>query len=162
MLVASALPYNNTRGFPRASASLRPRLSQGSTALRQAGPGSQWGPGYSWPAQQQELLATLPIADVWGIGQRWGRYLSAEGIDTALQLRDAPQGWVRRKLSVVGLRTSMEASWLPLSHPELQPLPRKSMVVSRPLGNLVCSLQELQEATPLSAAKAAQKLRRRD
>jgi len=111
-------------------------------------------------AQQQELLAALPIADVWGIGQRWGRYLSAEGIDTALKLRDASQGWVRQKLSVVGLRTSMELRGCPCLHLELQALPYKSMVLSRSFGQPVLSLQELQEAIAAFTAKAAHKLRR--
>jgi len=110
--------------------------------------------------QQQELLAALPITDVWGIGQRWGRFLSAEGIDTALKLRDAPQGWVRQKLSVVGLRTSMELRGCPCLHLEMQALPRKSLVVSRSFGQPVLSLQELQEAVATFTAKAAQKLRR--
>lgn len=111
-------------------------------------------------AQQQELLAAVPISDVWGIGQRWGRYLSAEGIDTALKLRDAPQGWVRQKLSVVGLRTSLELRGCHCLHLKLQAPPRKSMVVSRSLGLPVCRLQELQEAIATFTSKAAHKLRR--
>ncbi|HEY9845429.1 MAG TPA: Y-family DNA polymerase, partial [Candidatus Caenarcaniphilales bacterium] len=110
-------------------------------------------------AQQQELLAALPIADVWGIGQRWGRFLSAEGIETALKLRDAPQSWVRQKLSVVGLRTSLELRGCPCLHLELQAPPRKSMMVSRSFGQPVRSLQELQEAIATFTAKAAHKLR---
>lgn len=43
-----------------------------------------------WP-KQQGLLATLLGAEVWGIGHRWGKFLIAEGIDTALKLRDASQ-----------------------------------------------------------------------
>lgn len=111
-------------------------------------------------AQQQELLAALAIADVWGIGQRWGRFLSAEGIDTALKLRDAPQGWVRQKLSVVGLRTSLELRGYSCLHLQLQAPSRKSMIVSRSFGQPVYSLGELQEAIATFTAKAAHKLRR--
>ncbi|WP_317112211.1 hypothetical protein [Chroococcidiopsis sp. SAG 2025] len=40
--------------------------------------------------RQLELLAALPVVDVWGIGSCWGQMLTAEGIDTALKLREQP------------------------------------------------------------------------
>lgn len=111
-------------------------------------------------AQQEELLAALPITEVWGIGRRWGKYLIAQGIDTALKLRDAPEEWLRQKLSVVALRTSLELrgqSCLPL---ELEPRPRKTLVISRSFGQPVCDRRELQEAISTFTARATRKLRR--
>lgn len=84
-------------------------------------------------AQQQELLATLSVLDVWGIGSRWGQMLANEGIDTALKLREMPDWLVRKWMGVVGLRTVFELrgwSCLPL---ELHPRQRKSLMISRPL-----------------------------
>ncbi len=110
--------------------------------------------------QQEELLASLAIADVWGIGQRWGRFLTAEGIDTALKLRNARDAWVRQKLTVVGLRTCLELRGYSCLHLELKAPTRKSMMVSRSFGQPVRSLDELKEAIATFTAKAALKLRR--
>ncbi|OWY64089.1 hypothetical protein B7486_49260 [cyanobacterium TDX16] len=110
--------------------------------------------------RQLELLAALPVLDVWGIGSRWGQMLTAEGIDTALKLREQPNWWVRTRMGVVGLRTVFElrgSSCLPL---ELLPRRRKSMMVSRTFGRATRSRHELEEAVATFTAKAAQKLRR--
>lgn len=111
-------------------------------------------------AQQQELLATLSVLDVWGVGSQWGKMLLAEGIDTALKLRDLPDWWVRKRMGVVGLRTVFELrgwSCLPL---ELVPRRRKSLMVSRTFGRSVCNKRELEEAIASFTARAAYKLRR--
>ncbi len=110
--------------------------------------------------QQEELLAALPVTDVWGIGRRWGKFLIVEGIDTALKLRDAPEGWLRQKLSVVALRTALELRGLSCLPLELEAQPRKSLIISRSFGQPVCDRRELQEALSTFTARAAQKLRR--
>jgi DNA polymerase V len=109
---------------------------------------------------QEELLAILPVTDVWGIGRRWGKFLIAEGIDTALKLRDARVEWVRQKLSVVGSRTVLELRGLSCLPLELEPRPRKSMVISRSFGRPVCNRIELEQALSTFTARAARKLRR--
>lgn len=111
-------------------------------------------------SQQEELLAALPVTEVWGIGRRWGKFLIAQGIDTALKLRDAPDGWLRQKLSVVALRTSIELRGQSCLTLELEPRPRKSLVISRSFGQPVCDRHELQEAISTFTARAACKLRR--
>ncbi|MDZ4878992.1 MAG: Protein UmuC [Chroococcidiopsis cubana SAG 39.79] len=110
--------------------------------------------------RQLELLAALPVVDVWGIGSRWGQMLRDEGIDTALKLREQPDWWVRMRMGVVGLRTVFElrgSNCLPL---ELYPRRRKSMMVSRTFGRATRSRQELEEAIATFTASSARKLRR--
>lgn len=111
-------------------------------------------------AQQQELLAVLPVVDVWGVGSRWGQMLANEGIDTALKLREMPDWLVRKLMGVVGLRTVFELrgwSCLPL---ELHPRQRKSLMISRTFGRSVWDKRELEEAIATFTARAAYKLRR--
>lgn len=112
------------------------------------------------PEQQKKLLAAMPITEVWGIGRRWGKFLIAEGIDTALKLREARQGWLRQKLSVVAVRTSLELGGLSCLPLELEPRPRKSLVISRSFGQPVRDRCELEEALSTFTARAAHKLRR--
>ena len=79
-------------------------------------------------------LAATEIGDVWGIGRRWAGMLKGRGIMTARDLRDAEDGWVRRKMGVVGLRTVRELrgeSCLPL---ELAAPAKQSICCSRSFG----------------------------
>ena len=60
-----------------------------------------------------DVLAQLPVAEVWGIGRRQARTLWAAGITTAAALRDADDQWLRRALTVTGWRTALELRGLP-------------------------------------------------
>lgn len=67
---------------------------------------------------QQEFVAAVAEAlYVWGIGRQSSHKLKMWGILTALDLRNADDVWLRKKLTVIGLRTAMELrgiSCLPL------------------------------------------------
>ncbi|MBC8122132.1 MAG: Y-family DNA polymerase [Gemmatimonadaceae bacterium] len=110
--------------------------------------------------RQREALARLSVEDVWGVGSRWAEKLRAVGIETALQLRDADERWVKARLSVVGLRTVLELRGIPCL--PLQPVAprRKQVCVSRSFGRSVHSREELGEAVATFAAMAVRKLRR--
>lgn len=86
--------------------------------------------------------------------------LIAEGIDTALKLRELPDWLVRKWMGVMGLRTVFELrgwSCLPL---DLYPRQRRSLMVSRTFGRSVLNKRELEEAVATFTARAAYKLRR--
>jgi len=108
------------------------------------------------------LLATIEVGDVWGIGRRQTQKLFACGISTALDLKNGNDTWLRKHLTVTGLRTAMELrgiSCLPL---EESPPPRKSVTSSRSFGQPVTDLAWLREALSSYIAIAAQKLRVED
>ena len=105
------------------------------------------------------LLDTVPVGDIWGVGPAYRRRLEQEGVRTARALRDLPDVWVRRHLTVVGLRTVWELrgiSCLPL---ELLPPTRKGITRSRSFGEPVEALGGLQEAVACYISRAAEKLR---
>jgi DNA polymerase V len=109
---------------------------------------------------QEQVLASIAIEDVWGIGPRWSKRLRQQGIASALALRHADKAWIRQQMGVIGVRIVWELqgySCLPL---ELNPKPRKSVVVSRSFGTPVESLKELKEAVATFTARAAYKLRK--
>jgi len=61
------------------------------------------------PQRYQEIaLERLPVDEVWGVGRRYAAMLNSFGITTALGLRDAEDEWIRKRMSVVGLRTVHE------------------------------------------------------
>lgn len=107
----------------------------------------------------KERLAMAGAGDVWGVGERYRLLLERYGIRTALELRDAPDRWVRRNMTVTGLRTVWELRGVPCLPLEELPAPKKGIVSSRSFGRPVESLEELREAVASYTARAAEKLR---
>jgi DNA polymerase V len=108
----------------------------------------------------EPILATLPATAVWGIGSQSGKALAANGIDTALQLRDADRFWIRKRLGVVGLRTVLELQGISCLPLEQCPPARRSICVSRSFGKPVRSVSAFKEAVATFTAQAAHKLRK--
>jgi DNA polymerase V len=105
-------------------------------------------------------LARTPVRDVWNIGRHLAKRLTTAGIDTALQLRDADERALSRRMSVGVGRTIFElrgVSCLPLA--VCKPT-RKSVVCSRSFGRSVETRAELCESVAFYVSRAAEKLRR--
>lgn len=110
--------------------------------------------------RHDQVLDAVEVGDIWGIGPAYRRLLHAHGITTALQLARASDAWVRRHLTVVGLRLVWElrgVSCLPLDQ---APAPKKAIARARAFGRPVTSLEELRQAVATYTASAAQNLRR--
>jgi len=108
---------------------------------------------------RERLLKSVKVEDIWGVGMQYTRLLNLNGIFTALDLRDAPDRWIRKHMTVMGLRTVWELrghSCIPL---EEAPPPKKGIVSSRSFGRPVERLSELGEALAAYVSRAAQKLR---
>ena len=113
-------------------------------------------------SDRESFLAALPVEDVWGIGPRWARRLHNAGIYTAAALAAMSDREVRRRFSVVALRTALELRGLPCIELEAGPRMRKSLVRSRSFGTKTHALQPALEAVANHAARAAEKLRAED
>jgi DNA polymerase V len=109
--------------------------------------------------QLNDLLAAVDIADIWGIGRRHGARLKRQGVHTALELKNRADTWIRKQLTVTGLRTAMELRGIPCITLEKAAPPKKSICTSRSFGQAVETLADLQEATATYTAQAAYKLR---
>jgi DNA polymerase V len=112
------------------------------------------------PTYKDLALARLPVDEVWGVGPRYTEMLRRHGIETALDLRDAPDDWVRERMTVVGLRTVTELRGTPCIPLEVTPPNKKLITVSRSFGAATASLDELRAAIAFYTARAAEKLRR--
>ncbi|MBF0621021.1 MAG: Y-family DNA polymerase [Magnetococcales bacterium] len=111
------------------------------------------------PALQTRALNMTEIGDVWGIGRRWSKRLTAYGITTAAQLRGVCPTWVRKRFNVVLQQTVLELQGKPMLTMETCPPPRKSITTSRTFGQRVTELEPLLEAVATFTAKTAEKLR---
>jgi DNA polymerase V len=107
-----------------------------------------------------ELLSTVPVDEVWGIGAASAAKLAKIGVQTAADLAALDPDNARALMTVTGGRTVYELrgiSCLPL---ELMEPARKRIAVTRSFGASVTTWREMREAIASYAARAAEKMRR--
>ncbi len=147
-------------GIP-VSVGIAPTKTLAKVANRLAKKNPQYGGALDLTSQPDidGLLANAPVGDVWGIGLRSAAKLNRVGIYTALHLKEANDTWIRKKLTVTGLRTAMELrgiSCIPLDPVRAD---KKAIVSSRSFGRPVVDLADLQEAVASYMSVAARKMR---
>ncbi|WP_263383525.1 Y-family DNA polymerase [Granulicella arctica] len=107
-----------------------------------------------------DLLSTVPVAEVWGIGAASAAKLAKIGVQTAADLAALDPDNARALMTVTGGRTVYELrgiSCLPL---ELMEPTRKGIAVTRSFGAPVTSWPQMREAIASYATRAAEKMRR--
>lgn len=106
------------------------------------------------------ILSQTPAGEVWGIGREKAQFLARHGIQTALQLKNAPDEWIKKHLTIVTLRTVWELRGTScLSLEETVP-DKKAIATTRTFGYEVTRLDEMQEAVAAYVSRSAEKLRR--
>jgi len=105
------------------------------------------------------LLSAFPVSEIWGVGYRYSQTLNRHGISNALQLRGADFSWVRKKMTIKGLRTVLELRGISCMPLELMSKDKKAITSSRSFGKPVVELDELKEAVATYVSRAAVKLR---
>ena len=121
-----------------------------------------WGEGvYVCPDEpkREELLQRVPVGDIWGIGSAYEEKLKEKGADTAAGFRSLPDSWIRKEMTVVGLRTAQELRGRPCLELKLVRPERKTLVRSRSFGQRVEAKADLRQALAKRAERAAEKLR---
>ena len=111
------------------------------------------------PAKIEAALLDYPIHDIWGIGYQRAKMLYQVGVRTAKQLRDLPDHWVRKKMSVTGLRLVHELRGIPCIPLEEFPPAKKQIICSRSYGYFIDTLKDAEEAMVYFATRAAERLR---
>lgn len=112
------------------------------------------------PAKINEALQEYEVGNLWGIGARYQQVLKRNGIQTAAQLRDAPDDWVRQFLTVTGLRLVYELRGQPCKALEIEPAKKKSICTAPSFGIPVREIGPLREAVTTYLSRAAIKLRK--
>lgn len=107
----------------------------------------------------EEQLARVKVDDVWGIGSRYASFLHHRGITTALELQKAPDWWIKKHLTIIGLQTVLELRGIGCFELEERPLSNKSIACSRSFPAPVKAIPDLQEALSSYVQRAGQKLR---
>ena len=109
--------------------------------------------------KKEKALKLFPIEDVWGIGYRSVEKLNYYGIQTAWDLTQKSESWVRRELTVTGVRTWKELRGE--SCISIEELPhKKSICTSRSFADQGLNrLSDVEEAVANFAAQCSRKLR---
>lgn len=108
----------------------------------------------------ERALKWLPVEELWGVGRRHARMLHSVGIKTAYDLCRADDSWIRRRLSVVGLRMVKELRGVPCFPLEESAARKKNICTSRSFGKAIKNIEGLKEAVSNYATNCAYKLRK--
>ncbi|GAB3199596.1 DNA polymerase V [Pontibacter aydingkolensis] len=111
------------------------------------------------PEHVKAALERTEVDDIWGIGRQHARFLRNNNITTAYDLTLQNDSWVKKHLTIVGLRLVKELRGEPCLELEEVSSPKKNICTSRSFGSPVKNLCSLEEATALYASKCAYKLR---
>ena len=109
--------------------------------------------------KREKALKLFDIADVWGIGRRIARRLKSIGVETAWDFVQKSEAWVRRELTVTGVRTWKELRGE--SCISIEDLPnKKSICTSRSFPDEgISDLGLMEEAVANFASQCARKLK---
>ena len=106
-----------------------------------------------------EILSKIKINNVWGVGKQLTKFYIKNGINTAYDLKNMHNGWIKKNTSVFGSRTAMELRGIPCVSIEPREEKRKNCCVSRSFGEKVTKLEGLSEAITKHCLNAAEKIR---
>ncbi len=106
-----------------------------------------------------ELLATVAVGEVWGVGRRSVGKLNEMGIHSVLDLKRAPAKRLREKFSVVQERIVEELNGVACLELDDVVPDKQQIICSRSFGTLTSLLPDLEQAVIAYASRAAEKLR---
>ncbi|WP_205503188.1 Y-family DNA polymerase [Rufibacter psychrotolerans] len=112
--------------------------------------------------QIEQALRATAVADVWGVGRQYARKLAGYGVQTAYDLSCATDSFVKKHLTIVGLRTVKELRGESCLDLELAPPPKQNICTSRSFGEPLTELTDIEEALAAHTVRCASKLRKQN
>ena len=109
--------------------------------------------------QIDNFLSKIKINDVWGVGRQLTKFYIKNGINTAYDLKNIHNSWIKKNTNVLGSRTAMELRGFPCVSLEPYEEKRKNCCVSRSFGRKVTKIEDLNEAITTHCLNAAAKIR---
>ena len=106
-----------------------------------------------------KALKWLKIEDVWGIGFRHSERLKNNKINTAYDFILLPDNWVRKNMSVVGVRLKKELEGNSVLGLEEVRSPKKAIATTRSFEGTITDYEKIKERISTFAVCCAEKLR---
>jgi DNA polymerase V len=114
------------------------------------------------PEKSEKALKMTPVDEVWGIGRQHGKFLLKNGLKTAWDFTRLSDVFIRKNMSVTGLRTKAELLGTACIPMEYMPPARKSIRTARSFSQNVSEFDFVAEAVATFAASCGEKLRRQN
>ena len=107
-----------------------------------------------------ESLKNTYIGNVWGIGKQYEKFLIKNGINSAYDFTLQPENWIRKNMTVVGVRTFKELLGIPCHNIETISNTKKDICTARSFGVMQSDFHIIDEAVSNFASRCASKLRK--
>ena len=107
-----------------------------------------------------KALKWTPIEDVWGVGRQHAKRLKAMQIKTALDFVNLPDEWVKKHMSILGLRLKRDLEGIPSIQLEGFTPSKKSIATTRSFKNVLNIFTSLEERITTFTLLGAEKLRK--
>ncbi len=107
----------------------------------------------------KKALSVLDVSEIWGIGRQHKRFLRSNGIKSALDLRNANETFIKKHMTVTGLRTVKELKGFSCISVDGIREERKNIMHSRTFRHAVTNLPDLKTAVATFVVRVAEKLR---
>jgi DNA polymerase V len=108
-----------------------------------------------------KALKWTKIEDVWGIGRKHAQRLQQKNIFNAYQFTQLSDEWIRKEMSVVGLRLKHELEGKPTLDLE-SPKNKKVIATTRSFDKMYTKFEDLSERVSTFTASCSEKLRKQD
>ena len=109
--------------------------------------------------QTTDILKSIPVSKVWGIGSKYTKMLNSYGVESAYDFVMLDEDWVLNKMTIVGLKIQHELKGKPCISIDTNPSSKKNICTSRSFGISVTQFRPLKESISAHAARCAEKLR---
>ena len=107
-----------------------------------------------------KALQWTKIGDVWGVGRKHKIRLEAIGVCNALQFTQLTDAWVRKHMSVLGLRLKKDLSGVSsIQLEEIIPI-KKGIATTRSFEGTITQFSDLEERISTFATSCAEKMRK--
>ena len=110
-------------------------------------------------ANIDQVLELTEVGDVWGVGRRLSKKLINHGVHNAKLLKNCSDSWIRKMMSVNGLKTITELRGISCIPLEEYSMTRKSCCTTRSFGKLLTNLDDIEQAVTTFARRAAERIR---
>lgn len=108
-----------------------------------------------------KALKWTEIGDVWGIGRQHTKRLKALGVNNAYQFTELPDEWIRKNMTIQGLRLKKDL----LGEPSIQMedvQDKKNIACTRSFKNMLSNPKDIGERVATFSASIGEKLRKQN
>lgn len=114
------------------------------------------------PEDIEKVLRKFPIGDVWGVGPKYAALLQSNGVTTAYDFTQLPPEWVRKRMTIAGLRLWKELQGETCIGFEEMPADKKQIATTRTFAHDTGEIGELHASIAQYAASCERKLRKQN